>query len=353
MGKSALKPIHVSIALNGREDTMLRILEDVEKYVRPAFVVAHISAGNYLNSSRLRHPHRQILIDEANHVRRGGPSVLAAHVRNLDELRKRGVAADDDTVILLAGNQRLFRPCWPYVRSHTLSYQLGQISDFRPPRQLPVRYPSTPWDEVTDRIPRRDDKFIQRNWYHNQFVGHMHRAFDNVTNSSGAPVGVDDFEAAALSTNASGWAGKPLNYIPHEGTFYPWWLLRHFLRAIDGVLLAQRFPNRAACSFTCQWPEEELLPTFVWQRLGDSLLRQRDKWGPPVVTRFFLGPLPAGRSCTVVRHPDDTHRLSRAEQNCTIVQSWSGVLGLLNWSSAGWEHICGIKVPLMQVNELP
>jgi hypothetical protein len=326
-GTDALAPvtrrIHASIAAHGEEATMLRLLNDVERFLAPDFAAIHVSHGSRLNEAKLKP--NQLLVQRNNRVHKLGPRVLAAHILNVAVLESRADLRDDDTIVFLAANQRLFRPCRPYVQSVQLSFSLGQTTDYRPPDELPVHFPSSKWDQLMERLPANDDAFIQRNVWHAGFVQYMHR-----TAASGAAAGGGG--AAAV------WHEKPLTYMPHEGSFYPYWLLREFIAAVNGTLLPSLFPAEPQCAegwTPCEWPEEELLPTYVWQRHRTTLL-QRGNFGPPLAMRAWLA---------------DNGKFKK--QAAVLRSNSSAVLKILDFEERGLAHVCAVKLAAQQIYLLP
>ena len=316
-----LKPhrqIHGSAALYGAESTMIRVLDDVTRFLQPDLVVVHVSAGSRIDPARLAV--RQLLNPESLRVRHVGPSILSVHLRNVAvlerhlALRENRTALDSsgDKVVFIAANQRYFRPCREYVMRHDLSFSLGQTTDYRPSHgqafKLPVRFPSSEWRELLRRVNRSDDWFIQRNTFHRHFVMFMHN-----TSSVAA---------------AEGWARAPISYMPHEGSFYPLWLLRHFMISMDNrsrVLNPFASPS-GACGWPCNWPEEQLLPTWIWQRhLG--LLRS-GRVGPPVVVRAWFG---------------DRRKAPRTA---------SAALALINQTDPALRYVCALKLANHQIYAL-
>ena len=87
-----------------------------------------------------------------------------------------------------------------------------------------------------------------------------------------------------------GWRLSPLTYMPHEGSFYPIWLLRAFTaRLHSGSKVFDPYAQpTGACGWFCswEWPEEELLksPLAVSSHgppdSGDEVRRQRRKVKP-------------------------------------------------------------------------
>jgi len=101
-------------------------------------------------------------------------------------------------------------------------------------------------------------------------------------------------------TGSDVWQSTPINFHPHEGAFYPAWLLRDFTnRALNGTSFAAAFAaQQAGSSCPCCrmygvshfWTaygscafEELLLPTFVWQHHPRLIARA----APPLVLRVW------------------------------------------------------------------
>ena len=145
---SASVCIYASTLLYGRSRVMLALLADLEKYLQPCLTVVHVSRGSEsLNRSMLPNPSRQLLNSERRHVERAGPTIFAAHLRNLALLAKAARPAERDKVVLLAGNQRFFRDCRNHILRTELSFMLGELADLRCPdcahgTKRPIQFPS-------------------------------------------------------------------------------------------------------------------------------------------------------------------------------------------------------------------
>ena len=123
----------------------------------------------------------------------------------------------------------------------------------------------------------------------------------------------------------------PLAHMPHEGSFYPMRLLRHFVRVLNASefatsrLLASAV--RTGSSFSSSMGkgslllEETLLPTFVWQHYKS--LAAAASASPPVVSRTW----PVGRAVSL----GGLARLVNA-MNQSAYQAAHG-------------YLCGIKLP--------
>ena len=303
--------IFVSAALYGKADIMLRLLADVERHIAPALTVLHVSVGSHLNESRLI-AGRQLLNPESLRIMRySGAGRLAAHLRNWAHLERhlamREPARSRDKVAFLAANQRLFRDCRPHIMAHEMSFSLGQTTDFRFNQRFPLLYPSSEWEMLSRRVAGNDDRFFQNNGEHRHFVRFMR-----------------NLSAQAIN---EGWRQSPLTYMPHEGSFYPVWLLRQFATSVyNGSVIFNSHATLegGSCGWHCRYPEEQLLPTFVWQR-HPQLLRERRN-GPPFVSRAW-----------VIKRP---HTAAEA-------------FALSNLSKPARSYICGLKLSTMQIYTLP
>ena len=355
--------VHVSAALYGNEIAMLTLLSDLERHVQPNLTVVHISKGSpTLSAANLRQwelaPKRTLFNPDRRHVHRGRPSVLVAHLSNLFMLaRRRPAIADEDKVVLVAGNQRFFRSCREHLLSTTLSFMIGQLVDLRcgsdcdKPSHVfakPTTYPSSEFARHVRKIRQERDTFLDIHPYHKGFVRVMRNMVngtsrvDNVT--SWLPrIWSDDADAASVAFPRA----KPLTFMPHEGTFYPFGLLRAFLREV-GASVMRRFGHAdnsnssAAPPPKCVWlgrgspapcghesVEEELLPTYIWQRHLPSLLLRNATLGPPMVARVWLG------------------------QKAKQPRNMTAALALLRpWLRTPSSYICAIKLPHSQLNNL-
>jgi len=151
-----------------------------------------------------------------------------------------------------------------------------------------------------------------------------------------------------------GWRSRPVGKMPHEGSFYPVWLLREFLCAIGGSGFDADINRCEGCRMPCSctyrnatattggaWHigrppkggdcefEELLLPTYVWQRHPELLAAA----APPSVLRLFLdvrGEL---------RRRDASDR--RDVSVSTVVDQIASYIS----SSDAFQHVFGLKVP--------
>jgi hypothetical protein len=312
--------IHVSAALHGSPSTIVRMLGDMRVFLRPRLILLHLSHGTPLIRSAAVLGEGVMLNPEQLRVRRATPTVLAAHLSNLQLLehqqRTTNNISRNDKVVLLAGNQLLFRSCYEHVQRGLLSFALGEPTDLRVGDQRhvlrPIGWPSESWDAQQRRIAAADDSFIHSTGHHRSFV----RLMQNATRF-GHPW-----------STPPGWKPRPLAFMPHEGTFYPVWLLLEFMQklratsiVIDG--LRGRPPE---CNWPCPWPEEQLLPTFVWQQYGELLTKGHAKGGavPPIVARMWL------------RGPSQPRTLDEA-------------LRLIDTDDPRLRHVCAIKIPHQQI----
>ena len=138
-------------------------------------------------------------------------------------------------------------------------------------------------------------------------------------------------------SGSGAWREAPVNYHPHEGAFYPAWLLRDFTeRALNGTrfaaaLAAQQAGRRCPCCEVYQVTrlgaaggscnlEELLLPTFIWQHYPRLISRA----APPLILRVWA----------------DLNNMRLVEDNL-----FAQVACHLKASPAGFSHFFGVKVP--------
>ena len=280
--------VYVSAALYGNEIAMLTLLSELERHVQPNLTVVHISKGiPTLSAANLRQwelaPERTLFNPDRRHVHRGRPSVLVAHLSNLFMLaRRRPAIADEDKVVLVAGNQRFFRSCREHLLSTTLSFMIGQLVDLRcgsdcdKPSHVfakPTTYPSSEFARHVRKIRQERDTFLDIHPYHKGFVRVMRNMVngtsrvDNVT--SWLPrIWSDDTDAASVAFPRA----KPLTFMPHEGTFYPFGLLRAFFARgwsqRDAPVWSRRQLEQQRNAASKVRVARPWLTSAVWSRIG-------------------------------------------------------------------------------------
>lgn len=142
---------------------------------------------------------RQIGVDvneKHMEIRSESPAILWSHISNFEVLRQRHKLHDDDRFVFVSGSTLYFRTC--DVFRYPLSMVYGQLADT-------VNHNFT---VSFSRRAQRTHYISQDDW----FV-HIHgptRAFARMLSGS---------NTSSLLRSA------PLSLMPHEGSFYPVWLM--------------------------------------------------------------------------------------------------------------------------------
>ena len=268
------------VSIAAKEKVAFHVVSNVLQFMKPSKIALHIS--EYISKKYYNPYSNDIVIMNHLHykVKTNTILILLAHLKNFELLDS--YMKNNDSFVLVASNQRAFRSC---ELSSPVSFSLGQTSDMWPPKWNYLRVPSVEWKKLKYRIHSDDDSFIQNNKWHADFV-YFAKSSDILYKS-------------------------PLTYMPHEGTFYPVFIIRAFLKSF-GTLLFNK-----TTSFECLWKgslcfiEEELLPTFVWQKF-----KTLAEYGiPPLTTRIWGA------------------------------RNWSHALSIFPQSDPRMKHVCSIKIP--------
>lgn len=167
-------------------------------------------------------------------VQRSRPSVLAAHLSNLEWCRSLRVCADHSKFVLLAANSPLLRVgIEAIVLSHSLSFCVGfQCTDVHLRRDADaeaalsqlVWTPSSPLRRrVLDALLLLEDSALSTDAYFASFTQLLR------------------------DEHVRGWNHAPLNAFPHEGSFFPAWLLDEFQRALQETVWSRAMAEDAEC----------------------------------------------------------------------------------------------------------
>ena len=252
---------------------------------------------------------RIILNKEHFSIHKNSPSVLGAHLSNLEMCEREGMpcagpGSDGLRFVLMPSNVALFRPgISSWVLQHSMSFctepncadlaynaqqrtgawalagwqdRVGELAWSREP-------PSPLYTAIQDRGSREDDA--------------------QCLNETASSVHLQTLLRSADAGNRV-WRRKPIGSFPHEGSFYPVHLLRAFVRcALPSSRFEALLPNGSisdclsmyqTASSTkemlyggymggCQL-DENLLPTFAWQHyrhlIPDSC--------PPLAVRLWI-----------------------------------------------------------------
>jgi hypothetical protein len=283
--------IFVSVAAHGSVFHQLSLLVQIDRSLEPSATALHVSQGS---KSPTELPSRVVLNPEHLNVSWCKPTILLAHVSNWRLLFKVAATANDK-VVLLASNQHIFRSCRETVMAHDMGLAPGLENMAFPHLQhTMLGFPSARWRTIQQRIHSNlDDWMGQYCWNQWPFMHSMQTAPPN------------------------GWKPTQRMFSPHEGTFYPVWLLQAFMaRIVHGSDSMSAFgedcssPGYTKC-MGC--PEETLLPTFVWQEFPFLFKRA----SPPIVV--------------LTRSPDEVGA--------------SNFVHKMVYRHSCLKHVCAVKTP--------
>lgn len=203
-------------------------------------VLLHVSLGARAGNQTLQRAN-VTLNPTSLPYRRHGPNVLAAHLSNLRLIPQH--TAGDATIVLLPGQGVFTRDCRPHLARHVMSFPSA------------VAYQ-----------PRASADY---GWF-KQLFDHLERR------------GGDGALAAA-----------PLAVMPHEGSFFPWAVLRHVLPLTESVALLR------ACPYFICTLEELVIPSLILQHVPAvyhvAHAPGEVGFGDPLVERVFNWSMSAAR----------------------------------------------------------
>jgi len=268
--------------------------------------VFNISNGTVTWCSSLQ-PYAAKLIANRVHVRvnHGSGDVLPIHLMNMALLLQSMMGRDDDRIVLMAGNQILFRPCSPIVRASPASLTLGSLfNDVLKGNFLPVggwpNASSEIWrQQVADLVAGNDTYTRQEdsNGFTQNFLKFITspkeqalvaRTIDN-EERKGRPDMEERQRTAAL------FQKHPVTTMIHEGSWYPVWFAAKALELVRHTHFDQhRWRTRSRCPYhgfpspkKCT-TEEQVLPTLAWQR--EPALVRASAGRPPLILRILQPP---------------------------------------------------------------
>ena len=298
------------------------------------------------------------------------PSVLAAHLSNFEFCERPGMPCAASVhgglrFVLMATNQALFRPgLEQWVQEHSLSFCITNMcTDIGDSSLFAVNgHGLERWRQQVDRL----------SWRGEPQQSALYRSVQTAARASADTIIVNDswahlFAALLRHGGAGGaWAARPVNFMPHEGSYYPVHVLRHFLRcglqgSIFSLAAAQCEPCRCctlyarvrvtdASKVACDCAalrrldlrgscalEELLLPTFVWQHYAHLLPTA----SPPVVLRAWasLGRLAHKATSPPQNHSNTTPGEPRTGNELDHLASY------LIDDPSRFGHLFGLKVP--------
>ena len=285
--------IFASLAVHGPPKLQVRLVENILFHVQPVRLVVHVSNGSS-NAELRRLRTDSVLVNPEQHaVVKYSPSILGVHISNIRFLERHAAPSGTDKLILLAGNNVFFRSCVEHLRSWPLSFVGGQPTDSFITRlgeyHPGIAFPSSEWESTRKKVKsaQADDnvegitKRPLRNFM--LFV-----AF-TVSGRHGVPY-------CNHSDWAVCWGRNAIAQMPHEGTFFPMWLVREFVEfAVNSsdfdpsrMLDAGGTHGGGTCAFWdrtygCAY-EEVLLPTHVLQVHPSLALAG----APPAISRLWL-----------------------------------------------------------------
>jgi hypothetical protein len=280
--------IHASLGLRGDDPFSLHLhqVRAAMHFLDLATLTIHVSLGQHhlervaarrLESMQAAHAGTLLINPRHLAVRSGSSSIMGAHLANWMLLERRHKLLPNDKYVLLAANVFLFRPCAAFVRAHSLSFMKAELTDAHVNEadvrsiasQLHAGLSAFPASDrwrmmMKDVAMRRDDDVRVRS---------QSRTFRNMLSRTG--FGSRDSSGLLYLGNDSAsatWHRAPYALMPHEGSFYPVWLMRNFVANLTGgPFEPEQLMNNSAPG--CVWfppfngcaYEEFLLPTFVWQ----------------------------------------------------------------------------------------
>lgn len=219
--------------------------------------MAHISRGrNSVELADLVRKRGVDVNDKQMRIRSGSPAILWSHVYNFLLLSRRYKLESDDRFVFVSGSTLYFRAC--DVFRYPLSMVYGQMADTT--------------NDTFRTTFRRSDQRAHYDSQDDSFV-HVHGPTRDF---------VRMLKESSTSTLLRSY---PLSLMPHEGSYYPVWLMFEFIQAL------RKDPIFGTLSFKCPFRdfygtcmlEEILLPSYLMQRYAAFLLVA----GPPLVTRYW------------------------------------------------------------------
>ncbi|KAL1515531.1 hypothetical protein AB1Y20_002153 [Prymnesium parvum] len=276
------------------------------------------------NASRLHFNPTQLA------MRKGTPSVLAAHLSNLAHCEASLAACRADRrgstrLVLMPTNAVIFRvglEAW--VSSHLVSFcsfsaQCTDVDLQRGISALAIQMRDLEWrdappsrlrERVASDVAARNDSAAASDAYFGAFVRLLRDSGGGATSRGGGAA--SSRRGGGGGGGGGGWEARPVASMAHEGSFYPLRVLRHFVRCgVRGSLFEAALAQCEECGAPCcslydgrhathggvpsqpsEWQrevrgactlEELLLPTFVFQRWAPLL----DRASPPIVMRAW------------------------------------------------------------------
>ena len=382
---SGTPDVVVSMALGG-PSFAFAALKNVALFTSTAHLITHLSDGSdwgpQTSSSSVdawitkSAPGRVTLNPQHLRVSPGTPGVLGAHLSNFRLCETRRLCdAPNAKFVLLAANVVLLRHGLErHVSAHSMSFCVhNSCTDLAGPDARSLD--SLHWDTghvgasgrrvVAESLPSslarrmrlntlsRNDSVVTKDTWVSDFVQLMH--------------------SGALAPD---WLARPINLMPHEGTFYPMHLIRNFLSkgfqagsvfaaALErqqGVSLRER---KCPCCGLYQTKsfgpkrlgscclEELLLPTFAWQQFP-HLLRTSV---PPSVVRVWADLNPRRATALPSVPHNGGARGSQSYSKCqgggtcrghhheSAAQNITHLVCQLLAAPRGLRHFFGFKVP--------
>jgi hypothetical protein len=279
--KDAPPAVYASLALRGSADLIIHQVRAALRFLGADAVVVHVSKGSYL-PPRL-HEHERVLINPHQYqVEAATPSILGVHISNTFVLMSSQEGLDDyDKLVILSANSFLFRPCSLHLRSATISFMLGEATDITFDlangvlTRQPMAYPhSEEWRAMGRKVAAGNDSFLRSRSAFRMFRNYMAGQKRALIEKDHWPTPAEGPEHTnKMNGMEDAWRAGPLTHMPHEGSFYPLWLLKRFIAFIStstSVFSPAAMVNGSECAFTkwfgCMY-EELLLPTYVWQKV--------------------------------------------------------------------------------------
>ena len=386
---SAAPAVVMSFALTrvGREN----VLQNAIAHTTDAMFIIHTSFGFKNDYGRIitKNPGRQIWINlhQLKIEHKNAPGVLAAHLSNFAMCEQSGLPCDerkpehsrDVKFVFMASNSVLFRPgLESWVLRHSMSFCiLNECSDFR--RDLGPD--SNAWDMRNWRTLLNNEHFFWSAQPPSKlYLRQQQRAvlLDDSTVAVDAWVAewvalMRSGKAARTASDGNTWQTAPVNLAPHEGSFYPVYVLRDFVRrGLNGSAFEDSMHNSADPSLPgrrcpcCEMykrmlppPQphrngtfrelgncgmvETLLPTYVWQHHAPLIATS----SPTLISRVW-GVL--GKACNLT-DADEVLVSAKTGRKVPATRVEAFVAHLRS-APGGHGHLYGLKFPRHEFNHL-
>jgi hypothetical protein len=221
--------VYASIAHRGSISFLQPLWENVQEFLSPTY-------NCLFSHSRHVFPKTKTFFERPFN-RHGTIDVVRRHMQCHGWITTR--FSEDGVLVLVAANQRFFRPC--FIQPQTFSLAGDQSALMRNmllTYTSAISYPSRRWDKLIDRTMLRVNSHLPNEI--TLFSQHM------------------EMHTPAL------WRTHPLMYMHQEGSFYPLRMLSRFKPFYHSYYNATSPPVIAR--FARTFPEESLMPSYLLQQ---------------------------------------------------------------------------------------